>query len=169
MIDGYCSVVIENLQDIAIADLNQILGIFKSKKEVKGFLLSVAKEFNLCPKLLGIEKATKACFNYHLGACFGACSQKEIALKYNLRFEEAFYKTKVKEWPFKGPIAIREKSQKEELFVIDQWCVLGSIKDEAQTLADISQDYFFDTDTYKILNRYLNGKRDFEIFNISSL
>lgn len=164
--DNYQTVTLCNLQDVPVEELNQVLGIFKSQKELKGFLQSIAKEFGLCLKLLGAEKTIKNCFNYHLGLCKGACSGKEMAAKYNLRFEEAFYKTKIKDWPFKGPIALKEKSHKEELFVIDKWCVLGSIKNEGESIEDISRDYLFDTDTYKILNRYLNSSRDFEILNL---
>jgi DNA polymerase III subunit epsilon len=163
---NYTSVTMENLQDISVEELSDVLGIFKSSKEVKSFLTTLTKEYHLCLKLLGLEKTSKNCFNYHLGLCYGACSGKEKDLKYNLRFEEAFYKTKIKAWPFKGPIGIRERSSKEELFVIDKWCVLGKLKSPTDSLDDISRDYLFDRDTYKILNRYLNGTRDFEVFNI---
>ncbi len=175
-LDGYFSISETNLAEVPVDQLNQILGIFKSRKELKTFLINVSKEFNLCLKLLGVEKSKANCFNYHLDLCKGACSKKETFLKYNLRFEEAFYKTRIKQWPFKGPIALREKpayqqagSQKEELFVIDKWCVLGSIKNKADSLDDIKKEYLFDTDTYKILSHYLKGARDLEIFQISQI
>lgn len=60
------------LQDVPIESLNQVLGIFKSKGDLKRFLISMAKEHNLCPKLLGLEKTNGYCFNYHLKLCFGA-------------------------------------------------------------------------------------------------
>ncbi len=161
--NGYNSVSIELLQEIPIEELNQVLGIFKSQKELKGFLITIAKEFNLCLKLLGAENTTKSCFNYHLGLCFGACSGKELTLKYNLRFEEAFLKTRIREWPFNGPIAVKEKSRKEEIFIIDKWCVLGSLRGDSESIEDIQREYLFDKDTYRILNRYLNGSRELEI------
>lgn len=164
---NYHSLTTSNLQDVPIEDLNQVLGIFKSKRELRDFLLAIAKEYNLCPKLLNLEKIKGNCFNYHLNLCFGACSGKELFLKYNLRFDEAFYKTKIKDWPFKGPVGIKEESQKKELFIIDKWCVLGKIEDESQSLEDLRQDYLFDTDTYKILNRYINNNKDLKIFNIN--
>jgi len=167
--NGYFSVAVTELQNIPAEGLSQVLGIFKSKKELKDFLLILAKEYNLCLKLLNLESTSKNCFNYHLGFCKGACSGEEIVLKYNLRFDSAFFKTKIKNWPFDGPIAIRERSQKEEIFVIDKWCVLGSFKNESENLADLSRDYLFDRDTYRILNRYLNGTRDFELYNLKSL
>ncbi len=163
---NYNSIEIEILQNISVEELINVLGIFKSAKELKRYLLSVAKEYHLCPKLLGLEKTNKNCFNFHLGLCKGACDGKEHFLKYNLRFDEAFFKTKIKRWPFKGPIGIKERSQKEEVFIVDKWCVLGSLKNNSESLDDITRDYLFDTDTYKILSRYLNHHKNFEIFNL---
>lgn len=153
----YYSVSVVNLQDVPINELSSILGIFKSKRDLKNFLISIAKEYKLCLKLLGLETG-KTCFDYHLKLCLGACSGIEKTLKYNLRFDEAFYKTKIKDWPFKGPIGIKEKSDKGEIFIVDKWCILGTLKSEADSMEDITPEYLFDTDTYKILNRYLNNK-----------
>ncbi len=161
--EGYHSISVVNLQEVPVEELNQVLGIFKSKKQLKEALTGIAKEYSLCLKQLGLESTTKNCFNFHINLCKGACTNLESTLKYNLRFDEAFYKTKIKDWPFEGPIAIKEQSDKEEVFVIDKWCVLGKLKSEADSLDDISREYLFDTDTYRILNRYLNGSRNFKI------
>lgn len=166
--NSYNCVSVSPLDEIPIEQLAEVLGIFRSKSDLKRFLVALAKAYTLCPKLLGLEKVEKNCFNYHLGLCKGGCLGDELVAKYNLRFEEAFYKTKIKNWPFKGPIAIKEKSSKEEIFIIDKWCVLGTLKDSSQSLDDISRDYSFDTDTYKILTRYLNEKKDLEIFNLKN-
>ena len=112
----------------------------------------------LCLKLLNLEKTQKFCFTYHLGKCQGACQGKENYLKYNLRFDEAFYNHKIKSWPFPGPVAIKEKGESEEIFLIDKWCYLGSLKSENESFADLKRDYSFDYDTYKILTRHLLGK-----------
>lgn len=171
---NYNSVEMINLQDVPVEELSQILGIFKSKKELHGSLISLCKENNLCLKLLGVEKTSGNCFNYHLNLCFGACSGQELNLKYNLRFDESFYKTKIKDWPFNGPIGIKEQPayrqaghQKEEVFIVDKWCILGKLKNDFQSLEDINKEYLFDSDTYKILNRYLRSNNDLEIFNLS--
>lgn len=158
----YYSIEVTHLEDIPIDQINQVLNIFKSKRDLKNFLLSIAKEYSLCLNLLGLEKGRKNCFNYHLGFCFGACSNKENFLKYNLRFDTAFAKTRIANWPFKGPIGIKEKGSKEEFFVVDKWCVLGTLKNASDSLEDISQDYLFDTDTYKILNNFLKAKKGFK-------
>lgn len=165
--EKYYSVSVVSLQEIPIEGLNEIMGIFKSGRELKSFLLSIAKEYFLCLKLLGFQKSAKNCFNYHLNLCKGSCGGKEAPLQYNLRFSEAFLKTKIKDWPFKGPIGLKEKSKKEEVFVIDKWCVLGKLKSGSASLDDISREYVFDTDAYKILNQYLKTNKDFEIFSLN--
>ncbi len=50
--DGYETVSIESLQTVDIADLENFLGFFRSKKQAKEFLAATAKEFGLCEKLL---------------------------------------------------------------------------------------------------------------------
>src|SRR5581483_7734335 len=120
---GYNSVQLKTLSSIPVDSLEEILGIFRSKSQVKQFLIQLAKEYNLCEKLLGLEKTKTACFGYRLGRCKGACASEELALKYNMRFIQAFSKNKLKKWPFKGPIVIEEKNEvdgKNEAIVIDK-------------------------------------------------
>lgn len=110
---------------------DSFLGFFQSRKQVKEFLANIAKEFNLCEKLLGLEKTSSACFAYRLGRCKGACTKEENPLFYNLRFTTAFYKTKIRPWPFSGPVIIMEHNTItgiKEHFLIDKWCYMGSIK-----------------------------------------
>ncbi len=107
--NSYHLVSVDTLQELPFEEMENIIGIFKSNRELKDFLMLLAKEYNLCLKLLGLEKTKSACFYSHLGRCLGACINKENYLKYNLRFEEAFYKTKIKRWPFPSAIAIKEK------------------------------------------------------------
>lgn len=153
--NGYSTVSQDTLDNVEIDRISDVLGIFKSNKQAKEFLYTVAKEYKLCPKILGLDKSSKYCFYYHLGQCLGACAKLEFNLKYNLRFDEAFYKSKIKQWNFDTPILIKEKGNKEEVHIVDKWCYLGSIKNEADTLKEIIHEYRFDIDTYKILARYI--------------
>lgn len=153
--DGFNTVEIKELDTIEVEELDKILGVFRTQKQTKEFLYKVAKEFNLCPKLLGLEKGKGICFYYHLNECFGACGGKELNLKYNLRFEEGFYSKKIRAWNFNSPILIRERGDLEEAHVVDKWCYLGSIKNESESTEDLSREYRFDYDTYKILNRFI--------------
>jgi DNA polymerase-3 subunit epsilon len=160
--NSFNTVKADVLENISVDELENILGVFKSQKQMKNFLFEVAKEFKLCPKLLGLDKSKSACFNYHLGYCLGACKKLEKFLKYNLRFDEAFYNSKIRPWRFNSPIIIKEIGEKEEIHVIDKWCYLGSIKSEDDDLSSLVKEYRFDLDTYKILYRYVNNPNNFK-------
>ncbi|MDX1629948.1 MAG: GIY-YIG nuclease family protein, partial [Fulvivirga sp.] len=53
------------------------------------FLISQVKEFELCPKLSGIQKSNGPCFDYQYERCLGACDQKEEVSVYNERVKQA--------------------------------------------------------------------------------
>ncbi len=157
---GYYTCEAEYLENIEIERISEVVGIFKSQKQYKEFLYTASKEYKLCPKVMGLDKSRKYCFYYHLGQCHGACNGEEIALKYNLRFDEAFYKSKIKNWNFDTSIAISEKGEKEEVHIIDKWCYLGSLKSENEGIDEIKKEYKFDLDTYKILYKYINDPKN---------
>lgn len=157
---GYNTIDKQIFYGIEINDMENILAIFKSEKQLKDSLYSLAKEYNLCPKLLNLQKCTTACFYYHLKLCQGACIGGESAIKYNMRFNAAFTKYKIKTWPFPGPVIIRESQELEENFLIDRWCFLGTIKDESDLYENIENEYLFDYDTYIILKRFLSDPKN---------
>ncbi len=161
--NSYLGVKTREVLSLELADTENTLGIFKSRKEVSDYLYKIASEHGLCPKLLGIQKGKNACFSYHLGKCKGGCVNKELPIFYNVRFEEAFYKKKIRPWKFDGPIIIKDGA---EGYVVDKWCVLGKI-DEVNTVSDLSFEYLFDLDSYKILQRFLSSPVNSK--NISSL
>lgn len=152
--DEYHSVEVKEVDRIDVEDVDRVLATFKSQKQMKEHLYELSKQYSLCPKILGLEKVRDKCFYYHLNMCFGACFKKEAALKYNLRFEEAFYKYKIKKWMFDSPILVKEEGELKEGFVVDKWCLLGSVKDD-EDLNNLTRDYNFDLDTYKILVKFL--------------
>lgn len=164
--NGYLSVEPRVLDSIDIYDYENILAVFKSQKKFKDTLFAIAKENGLCPRLLGLEKGREECFYSHLGICKGACVEKEQYLKYNLRFEEAFFKYKVKSWLYDYPIAILEKGDKNETHIIDKWCYLGSLKNEFETIEDLNKEYVFDYDTYKILYKYITNPNNQKFIKI---
>lgn len=170
---GYETVASSAVNEIKVDDLSDILGVFKSKKQMIDFLKFNAKEYNLCEKILGIEKTNRACFGYHLDICKGACTGQEKPIKYNIRFIEAFTRNKIKPWPFKGPIIIKESDgfEKEESFLVDKWCILGSYCSDTDIIdKQISENYSFNQDTYKILNQFLfTNKNRKKIKNLSVL
>ncbi len=162
--DGYKRVVLEESDAVDPDSIDQVLGVFRSRRQAKQALVQFCKQHNLCEKLLGLEKAKGECFNYRLGHCFGACAKKERPLKYNLRFIEAFAGNRCKPWPFKGAIMVKEVNEdgKEEGFLIDKWCYLGNFTMQPSRLQAKDEDYVFDLDTYKILEKHLKDKRNLE-------
>lgn len=142
--NGYQTVIFETYDQIDTKDLESIVGIFPSRKRAKDFLISAAKEYGLCERILGIDTTLAACFAYRLGKCKGACVGEEDTLRYNMRFILAFSKNKIKPWPFKGVIAI-------ENLLFNKWCFLGKKSPNEDTQTNM----IFDVDTYKILESYL--------------
>ncbi len=160
--NGYYRTVIDN-SPINPLELELVLGIFRGVKQAKDFLVNLSKEHQLCEKLLGLEKTKNECFGYRLGRCKGGCVTKESTLLYNLRFDLAFSKTKLKNWPFAGPILLKEDNpieNTEEVFVVDQWCIVGSGKSEDDLTDFKAYDYQFDLDNYKIINTFLKSEKN---------
>lgn len=159
--DGYETAYVEVADSLDMEDSENILGIFRSKKQVKDFLAGQVKEHSLCPRLLGLEKTKGPCFSSKLGICHGACTKKEKPIKYNLRFYEAFAKTKIKSWPFNSPVTIRETDMfngRRDEFVVSNWKILEvrSLREETMEVKDVS-DTPFDLDTYRILTKFLTN------------
>jgi DNA polymerase III subunit epsilon len=145
------------------SELGEVLGVFKSLKQAKDHLSRLAGDHSLCPKLLGLEKASSACFNYHLGKCSGACVNKVSPRIYNLNFQVAFSSLRIRVWPFPGPVLIQEKNASEqgEAFIVDNWCLTGSIR---WKMGDTEESRFdpveFDLDTYKIIHSFISDSRN---------
>ena len=157
--DGYYSLEIKNGEEIQASEIEEILGIFKSKKSALSHLANLVKEHALCENLLGLQKTIKPCFASRLGWCKGACAKKEKAMLYNARFIIAFSATKLRAWPFKGPIIIKEKNEEtEDGLIFDKWCYLGKyseyMEDQKDTIA------ISDFDVYKILNAFLRNEKN---------
>lgn len=173
--EGYLTLDFVNLTEVDLNDLSSILGVFRSVKAAKDFLISLSKEHTLCEKLLNIEHTNSACFGYRLGRCKGACSQKEKAANYNLRFIEAFLGQGFKSWPFEGPIIIEEINPitgDQIAILVDKWCLLGNLNSKDGEEVFDPKEAAFDLDTYKILVRFINNpkkKANIRKFNNSNL
>jgi DNA polymerase-3 subunit epsilon len=158
--DGYFSVDLQHGEEINSDEMEEILGIFKSKKAAYEHLANLVKEHSLCENLLGLQKTIKPCFSYRLGWCKGACAKKEKAVLYNSRFEIAFLSTKLRNWPFDGPIVVKEKrDDMGEAMVFDKWCYLGKFSEfEYQDNRDTTA--LSDFDVYKILQSFLKDEKN---------
>ncbi len=139
--------------------MESVVAVFKSEREAKDSLLSLAKEYKLCHKFLGLQKTSGACFAHQLGHCSGACVGKELPISYELRFNQAFAGLKLQRWPYPGPILVTEHDRdnlNHTSFIIDQWRIVSVIHQRDQDTETSSLDATFDLDQYKILRQYLN-------------
>lgn len=154
---GYKTAKIEQVSTIRSDDTKSILGIYKSKTQARSTLEDVYREFHLCMKIMNLEKTTGACFQHKIGNCPGACIGAESPGEYNERFDEAFSKSSIKQWPFQTPIIITEEFDGTgESYLFDQWCLKGrAIFDAYNNYEYIPSGSDFDYDIYKILKRFL--------------
>ena len=138
--------------------------MYPSRMKAKKRLEEITGIFSLCPKLMGLEKATGACFSYRLGKCKGACVGEESPELYNRRFELALEHTRLESWPFDTPITV-PVNEKGEQVIIKNWMVQGYISDDGDPVYDVDEPYF-DMDEYKIIRRFIReNKRFIQSFN----
>lgn len=71
-----------------------VLSLYTSRLSAKGHLGNMAKQLSLCDKLVHIDEQDGPCFQYQLGACYGACCNKEAKEDYNERAEEGLHALK---------------------------------------------------------------------------
>ena len=158
--------------DIAPENMDELFGTFKSKKQATEALRSIATEHQLCQKLLGLESGKGACFASQIKRCNGACCGKEDKIIHHLKLQQALVKHRLKAWPYKTKIGVREHNQFSNLtdiHVFDQWCHLGTVNNEAD-LAELMQTktvFAFDLDSYKLLLKMLS-KPNIELIKIQA-
>lgn len=150
--DGYLTISVEN-RDLSTAnDLSDIYGVYQTRAQAKNSLESVARTYQLCPILLGLEKGKGPCFRSQLGLCRGACVKKESPESYNKRVEFALQRSKIDSWPFDSKILVKISSKRS--IIIDQWIVEGIVDhQEDDELTRIENG--FDIDTYRIIRSFI--------------
>lgn len=152
--EGYLALRLEDRNVAAFDDLDQVYGVYPGRRHAKAALEEKLRTYDLCPKLLGLEKPNGSCFAYHLGKCRGACTGKESSEIYNRRVEIALERTKVESWPYASPVLIDTGGGRS--VVVDRWAVLGFVEEtnDKQPRFEKSEQGF-DIDTYRILRSYL--------------
>ncbi len=155
----------ELYKSITIEDLPDMLTIFKTRKDAHRFLEGIAKDYQLCKTLVGVEKKhSSSCFYYQIKQCRGACDGHEPALQYNLRLKEAIVKHQRLQWPFDGPILINEgdaDGHRGEVIIIDHWIVQDAFRYEGDDRRPLFElDYKFDLDAFRILYGYIHRTKN---------
>lgn len=149
-------------RDLAGGEFRDLYGLFRSRRTAIETLREIATGHELCHVLLGLEKSAGPCFARQIKRCRGACIGVESAEAHALRLTAALVKLRMRAWPFPGRIGVRETAasgERSELHVLDQWCHLGTVRNETELhdLQDNAGRPLFDLDTYKILSRFLLG------------
>lgn len=158
---GYVEVVLEEASSIDAENASDILAVYPRRGRAKDALNDMVKTFDLCPKLMGLEKTKGACFMRQLHKCRGACVDQEPPEIYNQRLLTAFDNQRIQAWPFKGPILLEESwsGASSQAMIVDKWCVIGELKQEPYCEPVVSwTEQAFDLDTYKILQSHLTRK-----------
>jgi len=137
-------------------DISRVYGVYQSRTKAKMRLVEITRTFQLCPKLMAIEKGSSACFSYALGKCRGACIGEESAERYNRRFEIALQHSKFDAWPHDGAVAV-PVDENRSMVIIDQWMIRGFYDNESMSVEET--DPSFDVDEYKILRRFLRENK----------
>ncbi len=127
----------------ATDDPGKSCGMFRRRVDAERALEGLMREHQLCAKWLGLERGEGSCIGYQLGRCRGVCVGKEGAALHAVRVRLALAGLKRREWPFAGPIGVRERDRRgvEEIHVFDRWCYQGEE---------------FDLDLYRILAGFLD-------------
>ena len=149
---------------------NDLYGLFRSRAAALEALREIATAQQLCSIVLGLEKGKGPCFAYQLKRCRGACAGRESLVAHGLRLGTALAQLKMRPWPFKGRIGVRE-SRSDALIVLDRWCYLGTAGSEIELaeLAERRAQPVFDLDTYKILSRFFgSSRRDYQVVELAA-
>lgn len=161
--DGYLTVSLEEAHQLEPEDLGNTLAVFTRRSRARDSLNDIQKLYELCPKLLGLEKSKSSCFLYQLHKCRGACAGHESAADYNKRVELAFERQRIRDWPYKTPILLQEKNieglQPTTGVIIDQWCIIAEVHQDEYCEPEIkTRRKTFDLDTYNILQSFIETK-----------
>ena len=127
----------------ALDDPGASYGLFRRRVDAERALAGLAREHALCGKWLGLEQGEGSCVGFQLGRCRGVCAGRETPALHAVRARLAMAGLKRREWPFRGPIGVRERNWRgiEQTHVFDRWCYEGEA---------------FDLDLYRILAGFLD-------------
>jgi len=169
--NGYTTIQLEEASAVMLEDVPHILAIYDRRSKAKSSLERMVKDWQLCPKLLGLEKPKGACFQYQLHRCNGACIGEESAEYYNARLQSAFTHARIALWPYNGPVLVQERQAGPHYgIIVDQWCVVAEVT-QADLYSEpllVEKPRLFDMDAYRIIQSFFANKlRDLVIKPVS--
>ena len=138
---------------IALPDRGESYGVFDSKRKARNALLRLAASHNLCHAVLGIRETADALCT---GCAFpdaARCGVRKERLRHLAKTAAALAPWRVMQWPYAGPIGVRERS---DLHIIEDWRYLGTAQSEAEIHAVLeSRQEVFDEETFEFLAKTL--------------
>ena len=152
-------------RDTDFAHTPELFGLYLSKREAVHALRKLAEAHRLCHSHIGLfaGKTGEACIAYKQKTCRGVCIGKEAVSLHSARLMTALAKFKLNDWPYAGPIALIERDEfgmREDFHLVDHWCYLGTVHDEAALhtlLENRVSEIVFDPDHYRIINKFLKA------------
>lgn len=143
---------------------------FSSKGDAWNFLWEKVHDFELCPKLSGLQLAKGLCFEHQTGECHGACMGVETTKKYNKRVEKAIRSFK-EDGETAAIIGLGRSAEEKSLVLVEKGNYLGfgffdrqftSIADFESAKSLIKPS--FETPTVQnLINSYLTNPRGAEV------
>jgi DNA polymerase-3 subunit epsilon len=152
----------------------QLISEYPKLGHAKSHLNRVRENFELCGKLLGIDKSNGACFHYHIKQCHGACIGKESLEAYN---ERATMAKEALTTVFEQDFFIIDKGRdEEELGVVlvengnyQGFGYLGQNDsiNNAEQLREAIRYFPGNPETTRLIQRFLSKKNEIKIIPIS--
>jgi DNA polymerase-3 subunit epsilon len=161
--DGYLRAEAVALRECL--EFGDLYGMLRTKREVGDLLRELVDQDGLCARFLGLEKGRSgACFSHQVRKCRGACVGVENPTIYNLRLRTVLQAHRLREWPYSGPVAIREQcpsTGRTDLHVVDRWCYLGTATHQGELARILAERPVagVERDTYRILAGYFQKNR----------
>lgn len=142
---------------------------FSSKGEAWNFLWEKVRNFELCPKLSGLQISKGLCFDYQSGGCNGACMCIESVKTYNKRVSKAIASFRDEG----GTVAIIGKgrnTEEQSLVLVEKGAYVGfGFFDRESSIADFesARNYVkpsVETRTVQnLINSYITNPRGAEV------
>ena len=138
-------------QSVALAQAQDLYGLFASVHAAQARLRELADQHRLCLGLLGLEKiGQRGCFGLQVRTCLGACVGREDRRTHDQRLVSALQDLKVHAWPFAGAVdLVEQQGEWVQRHRIQDWRHIGTwcSRSGQQTHNPAG----FDLDTYRIL------------------
>lgn len=146
--------------------------VFKNLMEARSFLTRLVHQYELCPKLSGLQKSPVSCFDHQIKKCRGACVGAEKPGSYNKRYNKAVnaYRTSNDSIAIIG--AGRDAEESSVVWIENGKYLGFGYFDNDFDLANVLQlrsnihSYEDDQDIQRILQMYLRNNKDYRIVPI---